>query len=90
MERQPPNPRNQIEQPNNLQIDMEEQTLKELWVSLDPNEQANMLRFFGAKLFVSPQTAICYLRGYRKMPVKKRPALTDYAAKTDSVKLKFS
>lgn len=69
---------------------LKEQTLKELWGSLDPNEQANMLRFFGAKLFVAPQTAICYLRGYRPMPVKKRPVLTDYAAKNHAVKLKFS
>lgn len=69
---------------------MKEQTLKELWASLDPNEQANMLRFFGAKLFVAPPTAICYLRGYRPMPIKKRPALTSYVAKTYAVKLKFS
>ena len=37
---------------------MKEQTLKELYTTLDPTEQANMIRFFGAQLFVSPTTAV--------------------------------
>ena len=69
---------------------MKEQPLKELWNSLDPNEQANVLRFFGAKLFVKPTTALYYLRGYRPLPELKRPALAEFAAKTYSVKIKFA
>lgn len=69
---------------------MEEQTLKELYAKLTPNEQANMIRFFGAKLFVKPTTAIYYLNGYRHVPQAKRPTLAEYAEKTYSVKLKFS
>lgn len=69
---------------------MKEQTLKELYANLTPNEQANMIRFFGAKLFVKPTTAIYYLNGYRHVPQAKRPTLSEYAEKTYSVKLKFS
>lgn len=69
---------------------MKEQTLKELYANLTPNEQANMIRFFGAKLFVRPTTAIYYLNGYRHVPQAKRPTLAEYAEKTYSVKLKFS
>lgn len=69
---------------------MKEQTLKELYAKLTPNEQANMIRFFGAKLFVKPTTAIYYLHGYRPVPKVKRPTLAEYAEKTYSVKLKFS
>ena len=69
---------------------MKEQTLKELYANLTPNEQANMIRFFGAKLFVKPMTAIYYLKGYRSVPQLKRPVLAEYAEKTYAVKLKFS
>ncbi len=69
---------------------MKELTLKELYTTLDPNEQANMIRFFSAKLFVSPTTAVYYLRGYRQLPRMKRPMLTEYAERTYAVKLKFS
>lgn len=69
---------------------MKEQTLKELWDRLDPNEQANMLRFFSAQLFVKPSTALYYLRGYRPLPELKRPRLAEYAAKNYSVKIKFA
>lgn len=69
---------------------MKEQTLKELYANLTPNEKANMIRFFGAKLFVKPTTAIYYLNGYRHVPQAKRPTLAEYAEKTYSVKLKFS
>ena len=60
---------------------MKEQTLKELYTTLDPTEQANMIRFFGAQLFVSPTTAVYYLRGYRQLPKLKQPVLADYAEK---------
>ena len=56
---------------------MKEQTLKELYTTLDPTEQANMIRFFGAQLFVSPTTAVYYLRGYRQLPKLKQPVLAD-------------
>lgn len=69
---------------------LKEQTLKELYTALDPNGQANMIRFFGAKLFVAPTTALYYLRGYRIVPKKKQETLAEYAEKTYSVKLKFS
>ncbi len=69
---------------------MQEQTLKELYAKLTPNEQANMIRFFGTKLFVKPMTAIYYLQGYRPVPERKRATLAEYAEKTYSVKLKFS
>ncbi|WP_299222233.1 hypothetical protein [uncultured Alistipes sp.] len=68
---------------------MEEQTLKELYTTLDPNGQANLIRFFGEKLFVAPTTALYYLRGYRSVPKKKQEALAEYAKKTHTVKLIF-
>ena len=69
---------------------MKEQTLKELYTTLDPNEQANMIRFFFFFFFVSPTTAVYYLRGYRQLPTLKQPVLAVYAEKTYAVKLKFS
>lgn len=93
MEQQPALPCHNTQFPDNLQITntaMKEQTLKELYTTLDPTEQANMIRFFGAQLFVSPTTAVYYLRGYRQLPKLKQPVLADYAEKTYAVKLKFS
>lgn len=69
---------------------MKEQTLKEMYMALDPNGQANIIRFFGAKLFVAPTTALYYLRGYRPLPKKKQHILAEYAQKNYAVKLKFS
>ncbi|WP_300904230.1 hypothetical protein [uncultured Alistipes sp.] len=69
---------------------LKEQTLKELYMTLDHNAQANIIRFFSAKLLVVPTTAIYYLRGYRKLPEKKRPILAGYVKKNYGVKLKFS
>ncbi len=69
---------------------MKEQTLKELYTTLDPNAQANIIRFLSAKLFISPTTAIYYLRGYRQLPKLKQPVLAEYAERTYAVKLKFS
>ncbi len=65
------------------------QTLKELYHSLDPNEQANMIRFFSAKLFIKPGTAVYYCRGYRDLPKIKQEAMAEYARDTYSVTLKF-
>lgn len=68
---------------------MEKITLKQLYERLNPTEQANFLRFFAAKLFVKPSTAIQYLQGYRHVPVNKQGAISLYASRAHGVHLNF-
>lgn len=69
---------------------MEEKTLKELWTSLDPEAQARLLGLICKNLFTTPATALAYVRGYRTVPERKRPKLSEIVIKNHSVKLHFS
>ena len=69
---------------------MKEQTLKELWSSLDPEAQARLLGIISNNLFTTTTTAMAYVRGYRSVPERKRPKLSEIITKTHSVKLKFA
>lgn len=68
---------------------MKEQTLKELWNSLDPEAQARLLGLISKNLFTTTTTAMAYVRGYRAVPERKRQKLAEIIAKNYSVELKF-
>lgn len=69
---------------------MKEQTLAELWRSLDATTRASLLQVVAAELFVGADTFGAWRRGRRPIPRTKQPRLEAIVEKKYGVKLKIA
>lgn len=67
---------------------MKEQTLNELWKSLDLKEKTELLQIAASELFVGAETFNAWRRGYRQIPKTKLLRLTAVVKKKYSINLK--
>lgn len=67
---------------------MKEQTLNELWRSLDWSDRTELLRIVSSELFVGADAFTTWRLGYRKIPKTKRLRLTTIIKKKYGINLK--
>ncbi len=69
---------------------MEEQTLTELWKSLDIKARADLLQTVADELFVGSDTFNAWRIGSRRVPQAKKPRLESIVEQKYNVKLKIA
>lgn len=67
---------------------MKEQTLNELWKSLDWTARTELLQIIATELFVGPDAFNGWRLGYRNIPKTKRPRLEAIVERKFNVRLK--
>ena len=67
---------------------MKEQTLNELWRSLDWSDRTELLRIVSSELFVGADAFTTWRLGYRKIPKTKRLRQTAIIKKKYGINLK--
>ena len=67
---------------------MKEQTLTELWKTLDLKDRTELLQIAASELFVSSETFNAWRRGTRQIPRVKQPRLTAIVRKKYGINLK--
>ncbi len=69
---------------------MEEQTLTELWKSLDIKARADLLQTVADELFVGSDTFYAWRIGARRVPQAKKPRLESIVEQKYKIKLKIA
>ncbi len=69
---------------------MKEQTLAELWKSLDMKARVNLLQTVTDELFIGPDTFYAWRRGSRPIPQAKQQKLAGITERKYNVKLKIA
>lgn len=67
---------------------MEEQTLDQLWKSLDKKARTELLATVADQLFIGPDAFTAWRRRYRPIPKDKRPRLAAIVERKFNVRLK--
>ncbi len=68
---------------------MEEKTLRQLYDGLDAKTQTKLISMIVENLLTTPATAFSYVRGYRSVPMVKRPKLDEIVGRNFATKLKY-
>lgn len=67
---------------------MQEQTLDQLWKSLDKRARTDLLATVADQLFIGPDAFTAWRRCYRPIPKDKRPRLEAIVERKFNIRLK--